>query len=86
MALRTSNFVHMAGIDLTTAQQMLDTWLDASTKVASGQSYQIGNRSLRRADLVEIRNEIKYWDGLVQQLTANNGARGVRVRGITPLG
>jgi len=76
----------MAGIDQATAQTHLDLWLEAETAVATGQSYQIGNRSLRRADLEQIREQIQYWDGMVQQLSASAGQRGIRVRGITPLG
>jgi hypothetical protein len=76
----------MAGIDLATAQTHLDMWLAAEQKVASGQSYAIGNRQFRRADLAEIRDSITYWDGMVQSLTSNNGQRGIRVMGAVPLG
>jgi hypothetical protein len=76
----------MAGIDQATAEAKLQKWLDAEEAVALGQSYQIGNRSLRRADLEQIREQIQYWDGMVQQFAANGGVRGVRVRGVTPLG
>lgn len=73
-------------LDLATAQAHLETWLAAETAVAKGQSYAIGNRQMRRADLAEIRASIEFWDAKVQQLTANNGQRGIRIRGATPIG
>jgi hypothetical protein len=76
----------MAGIDLPTAQTHLDLWLEAESKVALGQSYQIGNRSMRRADLKEIRDQVEYWQGYVQRLSANGGQSGIRMRGATPVG
>jgi hypothetical protein len=74
----------MAGIDLTTANAHLTSWLTAETAVAAGQAYTIGNRTMRLADLQQIREQIQYWDGMVQRLTANSGQRGIRVRGVTP--
>lgn len=74
----------MAGIDLTTAQAHLTSWLNAETAVASGQAYTIGNRTMRFADLAQIREQVIFWDGQVQRLTASGGQRGIRVRGITP--
>lgn len=76
----------MAGIDLTTAQTMLDAWIAAEQAVAKGQEYTIGNRRMRRADLSEIRNSVTFWNGEVQRLSANNGQPGIRVRGATPCG
>ena len=40
----------MAGITLAQAEAQLALWLTASEKVAKGQSYTIGDRSLTRAD------------------------------------
>ena len=42
-------------------REKLDTWLAAEEAVATGQSYQIGNRMLTRADLKQIRNQMEYW-------------------------
>lgn len=72
----------MAGITLTQAEAKLATWLDAEDKVATGQEYTIGTRSLKRADLKEIRETIQYWDGKVKELS--RGSSGIRVRGGTP--
>jgi hypothetical protein len=74
----------MAGIDLTIAQAHLTSWLAAETAVAGGQAYTIGNRTMRFADLQQIREQIQYWDGMVQKLSASGGQRGMRVRGVTP--
>lgn len=76
----------MAGIDLATAESKLALWLAAEEKVASGQSYSIGGRSLTRANLREIREQIEYWDSKVQRISASNGRSGMRVRGATPTG
>lgn len=72
----------MAGITLTQAEAKLATWLDAEDKIAQGQEYTIGTRSLKRADLKEVREQITYWDAKVKQLA--RGSSGIRVRGGTP--
>lgn len=59
----------MAGITLETAQQQLEIWIKAEQKVARGQSYQIGNRSLTRADLGQIADRIEYWSNKVTELS-----------------
>lgn len=71
----------MAGITLTDAQDMLSVWLAAEAKVAQGQSYTIGSRSLTRADLSHIAERVSYWQGKVNELAG--GGAGIRVRGIT---
>ena len=48
------------GISMETAQKHLDAWLDAEIAVTNGQSYTIGTRTLTRASLSEIRNQIQY--------------------------
>lgn len=70
----------MAGITLVQADAHLTAWLDADTAVATGQSYTINGRSLTRADAAEIRLNIDYWQGKVNNLTRG----GFRVRGGTP--
>lgn len=42
-------------------QQKLETWLTAEEMIATGQSYQIGTRTLTRANLKEVREEMEYW-------------------------
>lgn len=72
----------MAGITLAQAETQLAAWLDADAKVAQGQSYSIGGRSLTRADARVITEKIDYWQRQVEVLSAG-GTRGIRVRGIT---
>lgn len=77
----------MAGITLAQAQAQLDAWLQASTAVASNQSYSIAGRSYTRADAAEIRSAIDFWDRKVRECAtaeARGGRRGITLRGITP--
>lgn len=65
---------------LETAKNHLAAWLQAELAVASGQSYRIGTRYLNRADLDQIREQIKFWRNEVQKLSSNKkGARMIRV-------
>lgn len=36
-------------------------WLEAETAIATGQSYTIDNRRLDRANLAQVREQIKFW-------------------------
>lgn len=76
----------MAGITLAQAEAKLQKWLDALDKVAEGQSYSIstgnGSRSLTRANLGEIQQQVEFWDSRVKKLSRG----GIRVRGVAPLG
>lgn len=58
----------MAGIDITTAKAHLTAWLEAELAVTTNQSYTIGSRSLTRANLAEIREQIKFWENKVSGL------------------
>jgi hypothetical protein len=58
----------MAGIDITTARNHLAEWLKAELVVTTNQSYTIGSRSLTRANLAEIREQIKFWEGKINEL------------------
>jgi hypothetical protein len=74
----------MAGITLAQASAQLAVWIAASTAVASGQSYSMGERSLTLANAAEIRKSIEFWDAKVSELTAAAGGGGRKIRGITP--
>lgn len=65
----------MAGITLTQAETQLTAWLAASEAVATNQSYSIGNRSLTRADAKEIREQVTFWNNMVETLTARISGR-----------
>lgn len=71
----------MAGITLAQAEAQLATWIEASTKVASKQSYAIGNRQLSLADAADIQRNIEYWDAKVKALAS--GRSGIRIRGLS---
>ena len=69
----------MAGITLKIAQKHLNAWLEAELEVTTNQSYTIGSRSLTRADLSDIREQIAFWEGKVAALE-NLEKRGGRNR------
>ena len=69
----------MAGITLKIAKKELNAWLEAELEVTTNQSYTIGSRSLTRADLSDIREQIAFWEGKVAALE-NQEKRGGRNR------
>jgi hypothetical protein len=71
----------MAGITLAQAEAQLAAYLAAETAVLSGQSYEIANRRLTRADLATIQEGIKVWSARVETLSASSAGTG-RVRTI----
>lgn len=50
----------MAGISLEIARKHLSAWLEAELEVTTHQSYTIGSRSLTKANLGEIRQQIDF--------------------------
>jgi len=72
----------MAGITLAQAQAQLDKYLAAETAILTGQSYRIGERELRRANLAEVQAGISLWNDRVQALSnsASGRSRAVSVR------
>lgn len=64
------------GITLKEAQQHLEMWLNAESEIATSQSYTIGTRSLTRANLKEVREQIKYWQNKVEELEKAESRRG----------
>lgn len=75
----------MAGITQAQAQQQLDLWINASTAVAQGQSYEIGDRKLTRVDAGEIRRMIDFWSTKLSLATSRTAGRS-RARTIVPGG
>ena len=67
------------GISLEIAKKHLDAWLTAELEVTTHQSYTIGSRSLTKANLSEIRQQIEYWRNPVARLE-NIEKRGGRNR------
>lgn len=74
----------MAVFSKELCKQKLKTWLTAEEAVATGQSYQIGNRMLTRADLKQIREQMEYWAGKLAQAEAEekNGGRNRAYRAV----
>lgn len=72
------------GITLLEAQEQLDAFLLASKAIAGGQSYAIAGRSWTGADAKEVREMIKFWQGMVTELTADSDG-GRTIRGVTPI-
>lgn len=68
----------MSAITLEQAKEHLNLWLEAEKVVATGQSYAIGTRSLTRANLFQIREEIKMWEKKVEGLESIELRKGKR--------
>lgn len=58
------------------AKKHYDAWLEAEMAVTNSQSYSIGSRSLTRANLSEIRQQLDYWQKEIDKLTALENHRG----------
>lgn len=70
---------------LEISQKHLDAWLEAELSVTNGQSYTIGTKTLTRASLSEIRNQIQYWSNEVaksKNIAKKNGRN--RVMRVVP--
>ena len=59
----------MPGITLDTAKEHLQAWLQAELAITTSQSYRIGGRTLYRANLKEVREQIEYWRGIINSLS-----------------
>lgn len=68
----------MAVWTLEEAKEHLKTWLEAENAVATGQSYQIGTRKLDRANLYQIREQIKFWKAEVEKIESIETRKGRR--------
>lgn len=64
------------GITLKEAQAHLEMWLNAESEIATSQSYTIGSRSLTRANLKEVRDQIKFWQNKVAELERTEAQKG----------
>lgn len=62
-----------------TCNKHLEKWLDAELAIINGQSYSIDGRSLTRASLSEVRNQIDYWKNELSK-TENINRRGGKNR------
>ena len=67
---------------LETAREMKRLWIEAEKAVMTGQEYRIGTRSLKRADLKEIGERIKFWSD--EEAALDTTQHRIRVRQIIP--
>lgn len=75
----------MGAWTLEVAKKHLNAWLEAEIVVSTGQSYQIGSRQLQRANLGQIKEQIKFWQNEVEKLERKSKRRGInRVIGVIP--
>ncbi|MEQ6355930.1 DUF6148 family protein [Lysinibacillus sp. M3] len=63
-------------------KERLQIWLNAEVAIATGQSYVIDNRRLERANLAQVREQIKFWkrELAAAQAGANGKSRRRAVR------
>lgn len=60
-------------------------WLKAEEALATSQSYRVGTRELRRADLPEVRKQIEFWEDKYNKVlseldgTNSGGRKTVRI-------
>lgn len=66
----------MAIFSKETCRQKLSTWVAAEEAIATGQSYKIGSRSLTRADLKAVRDEMEYWASKLAEAEAEEKTGG----------
>jgi len=65
---------------------MRDSWMNAEMAVQNGQSYSIGNRSLTKANLSDIREAIQYWDRQATKAQRKQKGRGsARIKFVVPM-
>lgn len=57
------------------ARSRLIMWLNAEEAVATGQSYKIGSRELKRVDLSMIKKQIEYWSAMADESPNVSGGR-----------
>lgn len=60
-------------------RERIRMWLDAEAAVATGQAYQIGSRKLDRANLFQVREQIKFWQKELMKLQGKRQRRVTRV-------
>lgn len=74
---------------LAQAQVMLGKYIEAESTVLTGQSYSIKDRTLTRANLMEIREGRKEWQSEVARLSnadpaGTSGSSSIRVKRVIP--
>lgn len=60
-------------------KERLQLWLDAEKAIAKGQAYQIGSRRLERANLHQVREQIKFWRTELDRVEGRKKRRVTRI-------
>lgn len=68
----------MSAITLETAQAKLTLWLNAEEQLALGQSVAFEGRTLQRANLAEVRDQISYWEERVNRACRGTGRTSIQ--------
>lgn len=73
----------MAGITLEVAQAHLDMALNAHLKILQNQEVEVDDHRVLRAQLDAVQADIKYWHGMVTELSPTTSGGGMTVlRGV----
>jgi coenzyme F420-reducing hydrogenase delta subunit len=64
---------------LTKAKERLNMYYEAEIAVLTGQEYRIGTRSMKRADLAEIRSAITELEKQVKELGSGGKRKAYRI-------
>lgn len=63
----------MVGITADIAQAQLNSWLQASTQLASGKSYKLANGlEVTRENAKYVQQQIVYWQRMLERLTPSS--------------
>lgn len=65
-------------------KEHLNVWLEADLAVSKGQSYKIGDRSLTRADVSLIMQQIRFWRDELDRLSPENAYPRTRAYRVIP--
>lgn len=68
--------------ELKDARNHLEAWKRADLAVSTGQTYQMGSRSLTRVHASEIRKSIEFWERRVAKLSQRHS--GIRMKRMIP--
>jgi len=68
----------MSAIPLETAQAKLTLWLDAEAQLVLGQSVTFEGRTLQRANLAEVRDQISFWEERVNRASRGTGRTSIQ--------
>lgn len=70
-----ASIADFVGLDQATLTELKTTYLEAIKAVADGQSYTIGNRTVTRASLPELRNTMAAINYALNRLSTQSAGR-----------